>query len=169
MGQLLTLSRLEATVAGGPLERAEQIDLMDLVASVARFEAQAGGRAVAFSGEGELLAQVRVELLHRAVENVVRNAIQHTAPGTTVEVSASRQASPAEALITVADRGPGVPEAELETIFEPFYRGAHGQPGRGFALGLAIARRAGEAHGGRVRAANRPGGGLVVAISVPLR
>ena len=172
VGQLLTLSRLEATVAGGPLEHAERIDLVDLVASVAadaHFEAQACGRAVAFTGEGDLVAEVRVELLHRAVENVVRNAVQHTAPGTTVEVSATRSPSGAELLVTVADRGPGVAEAELETIFEPFYRGAQGQPGRGFGLGLAIARRAVAAHGGRVRATNRPGGGLVIEMSVPLR
>jgi len=172
VGQLLTLSRLEATVAGGPLERSERVDLMDLVASVsadADFEAQAGGRTVAFKGEGELVAEVRVELLHRAVENVVRNAVQHTAPGTTVEVSASRDRSAAELLVTVADRGPGVAEAEIEAIFEPFYRGAQGQPGRGFGLGLAISRRAVEAHGGRLRATNRPGGGLVIEMSVPLR
>jgi two-component system OmpR family sensor kinase len=171
VGQLLTLSRLEATVPGGPLERAERVDLIDLVASIAadaHFEAQACGRAVVFAGEGELVAEVRVELLHRAVENVVRNAIQHTAPGPTVEVTASRAPS-GEFLVTVADHGPGVAEAELETIFEPFYRGPQGQPGRGFGLGLAIARRAVVAHGGQVRAANRPSGGLVIEMSVPLR
>jgi signal transduction histidine kinase len=58
--------------------------------------------------------------------------------------------------------------SRLETIFEPFYRGSQGRPGRGFGLGLAIARRAGEARGGRVRATNRPGGGLMFEMSVPL-
>jgi len=56
--------------------------------------------------------------------------------------------------------------SRLETIFEPFYRGSQGRPGRGF--GLAIARRAVEARGGRVRATNRPGGGLMIEMSVPL-
>jgi two-component system OmpR family sensor kinase len=70
--------------------------------------------------------------------------------------------------IRVADRGPGVAPAELERIFEPFYRTADGQPGPGFGLGLAIARRAIEAHGGSVRARNRDGGGLVVEMRVPM-
>ncbi len=170
VGQLLALSRLEAGTAGGPLERLERADVVDLVASIAadaEFEAQANGRHVAFTGEGETVADVRIELLQRAVENVVRNAVKYTSDGTTVEVS-TRVDPPGELLVTVADRGPGVPAAELETIFDPFYRTANGQPGPGFGLGLAIARRAIEAHGGSVRARNRDGGGLVVEMRVPL-
>ena len=71
-------------------------------------------------------------------------------------------------VVSVADRGPGVPEDELGRIFEPFYRSAAAQPAAGFGLGLAIARRAVEAHGGTVRARNRDGGGLSVEISLPL-
>jgi two-component system OmpR family sensor kinase len=171
VGQLLTLSRLEAKVGGRSLERPERTDLADLVGAIAedaRFEAQANDRAVTFTAEGEVSAEMRVELLHRAVENVVRNAIRHTEAGTTVDVGVRRSPSGEEAVITVADRGPGVAEDELESIFEPFYRGRNGSPGGGVGLGLAIARRAVEAHGGRVRARNRDDGGLVIEIWLPL-
>jgi len=170
VGQLLTLSRLGATVGGELLERPEPIDLVDLVGAVtadADFEAQASGRSVVFEGRGEVPARVRVELVHRAVENVVRNAIRHTAAGTTVEVTLAPEPATNGVRIRVADRGPGVEEDELESIFEPFYRG-RGSPGRGFGLGLAIARRAVEAHGGTVRAWNREAGGLVIDMFLPV-
>jgi two-component system, OmpR family, sensor kinase len=171
--QLLTLSRLEANVSTGSRERVERTDLVDLVASIAEdahFEAQASGREVTFSSRGEAIADVRAELIHRAVENVVRNAVKYTLPNTTVEVDTEIQAEPGRTLfmVRVADRGPGVPDDELEAIFERFYRGADGLAGRGFGLGLAISRRAVEAHAGQVVARNREGGGLVIEIRLPL-
>lgn len=168
--QLLTLARLESHGSDQSRQRAEPCDLVDLVASIAadaHFEAQASGRTVAFTSHGEALGSVRAELIDRAVENVVRNAVKYTEPGTTVEVRAEAGAGDPVFVVRVADRGPGVPEADLETIFEPFYRGA-GRAGAGFGLGLAISRRAVEAHGGRVTARNREGGGLVIEISLPL-
>ncbi len=172
VGEILTLARLEAG-NGGPPE--EEVDLMELVAAIAEdagFEAAANGRALRLDGEGEgeVVAQVQAELIHRAVENIVRNAVKYTASGTTVEVSAGRRGSTFG--VTVADRGPGVAEADLEAIFEPFYRSPSaeraGQGTPGFGLGLAIARRAVEAHGGRLVARNREGGGLVMELSLPL-
>lgn len=166
VGEILTLARLEAGTAGPP---AEEVDLMDLVAAIADdagFEAAASGRQVSFTGSGEEVARVRAELLHRAVENVVRNAVKYTAPGTTVEVAAGRSGQAFR--VTVADRGPGVPEADLAAIFEPFYRGQAGEGQAGFGLGLAIARRAVEAHGGSLVARNREGGGLVMELELPL-
>jgi two-component system OmpR family sensor kinase len=169
--QLLALSRLDAQVTSGSRERPERTDLMDLVASIsadAHFEAQAAGRAVVLSTEGEAAADVRPEMLHRAIENAVRNAVKYTREGTTVEVSAGTEDAGRTFVVTVSDRGPGVPDGELGSIFEPFYRSASGPPGPGFGLGLAITRRAIEAHGGRVRALNREGGGLVIEMRLPL-
>jgi len=177
VGQLLTLSRLEATVADPSGDHVECTDLMDLVASIvadAHFEAQANGRAVVFESEGDAVAEVLAELIHRAVENVIRNSVRYTGRGSTVEVRAEVSRSPfPEArggtfVVRVADRGPGVAESELPSIFEPFFRGAEGQWGAGFGLGLAITRRAIEAHGGSVRADNRAGGGLVIELALPL-
>jgi len=170
VGQLLTLSRLEAGMSDDAADRSEALDLVDLAASIAsdaHFEAQASGRSVSFEGAGELLVSGRGELLHRAVENVVRNAIRFTDEGTTVEVSVAASRSSREAIVTVADRGPGVAPDELQAIFEPFRRGA-GAAGGGVGLGLAIARRAVEAHGGRVHASNRPDRGLAIELRLPL-
>jgi two-component system, OmpR family, sensor kinase len=167
VGEILTLARLEAGTAGPP---AEEVDLMELVAAIADdagFEAAASGRKLSFAGTGEVVAQVRAELLHRAVENIVRNAVKYTAPGTTVEVSAERSGDSFR--VTVADRGPGVREADLAAIFDPFYRGQAGEGQAGFGLGLAIARRAVEAHGGHLTARNREGGGLVMELELPLK
>ena len=164
VGEVLTLSRLEAGTPGSP---AAAIDLMEMVAGIvddAGFEAEANGRQARFSGDGEVIATVRGELLYRAVENVIRNAVKYTAPGSVVDVRASAGAGSFE--VAVSDHGPGVPEADLEAIFEPFHRIDSAAPGYG--LGLAIARRAVEFHGGQVRASNLPEGGLMVTITLPL-
>jgi two-component system sensor histidine kinase CpxA len=111
-------------------------------------------------------------LLHSAIENVIRNATRHTREGTEVEVQVaqeSRNGKP-EAVVRVTDRGPGVPQEALEKLFRPFYRldDARGRQTGGVGLGLAITERAVRLHGGTVRAANRPEGGLMVEIRLPL-
>jgi two-component system OmpR family sensor kinase len=165
VGELLTLARLE-TGAKPPAFQA--VDLADLVASIgedARFEAEASRRRVRVAVPDELVLQGNAELLHRAVENVVRNAVKYTAEGSEVAIALRREG--ARAILEVTDRGPGVPEAELARIFEPFYR--VGEDGaKGFGLGLAIAQLAVQAHGGSVRAANVPGGGLRIEIILSL-
>ncbi|MEW5788723.1 MAG: ATP-binding protein [Pseudomonadota bacterium] len=165
VGELLTLSRLEAGMGGA---QRDLLDLCDVVGSVvedARFEAVTLGRQVIYDCTGPLPMRCRGELLHRAVENVVRNALKFTPPNGSVEVRVG-PGGPGWMSIIVADRGPGVPEQDLEAIFVPFYRDEAGA-GVGFGLGLAIARRAVEAHGGTINARNRPGGGLEIRMHLP--
>lgn len=167
--ELLTLARLDSGTSG-PLE--DEIDLPALLHSIvddAAFEAEAQGRHVDFQdrcGEAPAYIRGRPELLGRALENVIRNGIKYTAPGTRVTVEAERDGDSLR--VRVADAGPGVPEAELDAIFVPFFRGADREQQRGYGLGLAIARRAIQAHGGSIRASNRPDGGLQVEIRLPL-
>ena len=168
VGELLTLSRLEAGMSGAADEEVDLVELVAGIADDARFEAEATGRQVKFAGAGEAIVKVRAELLHRAFENVIRNAVKYTREGTAVEVWVERRTVPDCLIVTVADRGPGVPESDLPAIFEPFFRGGVGVKTAGFGLGLAIARRAIEAHGGRIRAMNRPDGGLRVEIVLPM-
>ena len=166
VGEVLTLARLEGGTAGG---MPQALDLADLVASVAadaRFEAEAARRTVRLESADKVPVFGRAELLHRAVENVVRNAVKYTAEGSAVEIALS--AAGGRALLAVRDHGPGIPPAEIHRVFEPFYRASASAAAGGFGLGLAIARRAIATHGGSIRARNAEGGGLEVEIELPL-
>ncbi|HYR33508.1 MAG TPA: ATP-binding protein [Burkholderiales bacterium] len=166
VGEVLALARLEAGTASQGRER---IDLAYIAASIAedaRFEAESLNRGVSFNATGDAPVIGSADLLHRAVENVVRNAVKFTQEGTTVEVRVHTTRT--SAVLTVTDHGPGITPSELAKVFDPFYRGDAGQGTSGFGLGLAIAQRAVDAHGGAIRAANVAGGGLQVEIELPL-
>lgn len=181
VGEILTLARLESGPERGP---GEPLDLVDVLADVladVQFEAQAAEKILNFSGVEACAMQGHGELLHRALENILRNAVHHTPRGTAVQVrmalGAATPAGGRQATITVCDAGPGVQPEELEAIFSPFHRaaplalsasGASGEARSGFGLGLAIARRAVEAHRGTVCARNREEGGLCVEVRLPV-
>lgn len=168
VGEVLTLSRLEARSRNSD---DDYVDIIELIASVvddARFEAEGTGQSITFRNtlDGEFVIRARGKLLHRAIENIVRNALQHTPDGCPVEIALEHDNAAGKLRIAVADSGPGVPPADLEFIFEPFFR-SEGSGSGGYGLGLAIARRAIEAHGGRIEAGNREAGGLLVQITLP--
>jgi len=173
VGELLTLSRLEAGIGA---QRDDYVDLHDLVGEIAddaQFEAAASGGRVSFTGAGEVIVRARAELLRRAVENVIRNAVKYAPAGSAVDVELAVPDHSRRARLAVSDRGPGIPDGDLAAVFEPFFRSAatelHSAESRsGYGLGLAIARRAVEAHGGSIRAVNREGGGLRVEIELPI-
>ena len=167
VGETLTLSRLEAGVSGVRDEPLDLVGMLESVAEDARFEAEAGGKRVELDATGDTAIEGRGELLRRAVENVVRNAVRYTAPDSAVHILLRRDAD-GQIMISVCDAGGGVPAQDLGKLFDPFFQAGDG--GRdGFGLGLAIARRAVEAHGGTIRAHNRPEGGLCVEIRLPRR
>ena len=168
VGEVLTLARLESGRPAGAWQEVDVIGLLASVADDARFEARAQGRGLRFEGHPPaLLLWAHGELLLRAFENVVRNAVKFTAEGSTVEIEARADADALR--VRVADRGPGLSGAALQRVFEPFVRDESSGRTEGFGLGLAIARRAVEAHGGALSAQHREGGGLVLCFELPLQ
>lgn len=163
IGQLLTLSRIDSAV---DLGRPVKFDLMNLVQEVANdadFEARARNRRVTLEPGETCLIDGFEEMLRSAVENVVRNAVRHTAEATNVEISLA--ANDSVARLRVRDYGPGVPESMVSEIFLPFRRVMNdGSDGAG--LGLAIADRAVSVHRGTIRATNVEHG-LMVEIALP--
>lgn len=173
--ELLTLHRLESTPgsadeSGGHLPAKASVDLVELLAAItddAAFESSAAGGSVVLISDGPFIARVNGELVYRAFENVIRNAVRYSAAGTVVEVRSSARAADAVLQVEVRDRGPGVPRDKLEAIFEPFVRLEGNTAIRGTGLGLAIARRAIVSQGGRIEASLREGGGLLMRMEIP--
>jgi signal transduction histidine kinase len=168
VGELLTLARLEAGAIRASTEEISMAELLDQIADDARYEAGSQGRSVVQEGDAEVLVIGQADLLGRAIENVVRNAIKHSPEGGEVQLQLSTPPDARQLSIRVMDRGPGVSQAELETIFQPFFRASNAST-EGHGLGLAIAQHVIEAHGGSIKATNRAGGGLCVEMVLPVK
>jgi two-component system OmpR family sensor kinase len=168
IGEVLALARLDAGVASVADEHVQVEELVAGVVDDAHFEAQGAGKSVKLLAGGHSSVRGSTELLHSAIENIIRNAVKHTADGSTVTATVTRDAPGNQVCISVCDHGPGVPESELELIFRPFQRGSQADHVPGAGLGLAIAERVVGRHGGKVHARNRDGGGLCVEIVLPL-
>jgi len=178
IGQLLALTRLES---GAEEIRKVKVDLESLLRDVVKdadFEARARNRSVRLAASEPVTIEGVPNLIRRAIENVVRNAVHYTAEQTEVAIKLFRDSEAPQsagkadhelAVIVVRDHGPGVPAEVLNEIFRPFYRvdEARDREAGGVGLGLAIAERAVRLHGGNVGAANASDGGLVVTIKLP--
>ena len=161
ISRLLTLSKLETGSNDFDRRELNFKSLVEQVAADADFEANAKSRGVKVVSAVECKVVGSDSLLRSAVENVLRNAVRYTREGTDVEVSLSN--GNGRATLRVVDHGTGVPEAELENLFRPFYRvgEARDRGSGGTGLGLAIAEQAIIAHKGSITARNTDDGLMV--------
>ena len=113
-----------------------------------------------------LLAPVDPVLLEQVLINLLENAAKYTPPHSPLEVRL--ESADGMAVIEVADRGPGLPVGEEARVFERFYRAADSHRSRGTGLGLTVCAAIVRAHGGRIVAENRAGGGALFRVSLPL-
>ncbi|PWC13987.1 ATP-binding protein [Brenneria corticis] len=165
IGELLALSRTQNADVDE-----EYFDLLGLVTAVvndARYEAQVPGVEILLQADDGVDHTVKgnAELMRRAIDNIVRNALRFSSRAQQVRVSLSGDEH--EWIIRVADQGPGVEKSKLSSIFDPFIRIESPLSGKGYGLGLAIARRVVQAHGGHIEAENGAQGGLVICLRIP--
>lgn len=161
---LLDMMRLEA----GAIQLSKQWHPLDEVigAALARLDGRLHDHAVDTSFPSDLpLVLVDGVLLEQVIINLIENAVKHTPSGSAINLSAS--ANDREVIVEVVDRGPGIPVGEESRIFDKFYRAKPAREG-GVGLGLTICLGIVEAHGGRIWAENRSGGGAVFRFSIPL-
>lgn len=162
---LLDMTRVEA---GALRLRKEPGDIEDVVgAALGQLYEAARGRDTEFDLPPDLPSvPMDFVLVTQALRNVLDNALKYSPADAPVTISA--RAAGVNVRVSVADRGPGVAESELPRIFDKFYRVRVSADAKGIGLGLAISKGIVEAHGGRIWAENRPGGGLIVTFDLPI-
>jgi signal transduction histidine kinase len=161
ISEILVLARVDADNAS-----AEEVDLNALLNTLQK-DAQLGSpeQNVRLEAEPQLNLKGWPTMIERAVDNLLRNAQRFNPVGQPIEMQALRQGD--RIVVSVRDHGPGVEAEHLNQLAEPFYR-APGQTAAGHGLGLAIARRAAERHGGSLVLANHPEGGFIASLELPL-
>jgi two-component system sensor histidine kinase KdpD len=165
LGNLLSMTRIES---GGVQVQKEWQPLEEVVgAALNHVEKLLHGRRALVRIPDDLpLVQIDGALIEQVLVNLLENAIKYTPEETTIELTA--RTADGAVVVEVADRGPGLSEADLDRVFEKFYRGAHAGDRGGVGLGLSICRGIVEAHGGRIWAGNRDGGGATILFTIPL-
>ncbi|MFN2258675.1 MAG: sensor histidine kinase, partial [Parasphingopyxis sp.] len=156
---ILSLARLGRAGA-----RAEALDLTALVDSAIEDFRDVGEDVELADGE-RIVVQGRANLLKRAIRNLIGNAVRY---GERARVAVRREAG--QALIEIADEGPGIDAADLERVFEPFARleGSRNRERGGTGLGLALARAIVRDHGGALTLENGEEGGLLAVVALPM-
>jgi two-component system sensor histidine kinase KdpD len=164
VGNLLSMTRLESGHVRANLDWCDVADLVQVtLKEIGKDLAQ--HKVTVGLAPGLPLVRMDFVLMQQVLTNLLLNAAVHTPPSTAVQVSAAVEAN--TLVLTVADNGPGLPPDALPLIFDKFYR-APAAPAGGTGLGLAIVKGFVEAQGGQVKAENRPSGGAVFTIRLPI-
>lgn len=172
IGQILSLSYLETIQE---IELPSDVSLSELVEDMlpdVQYEAAQSGCVITTMIKQDCMVRGDSELLRAAIENIVRNAIHYVPDNGAIHVETIPldEAGKRHSVVRISDNGPGIPEGELKSVLDPFYRAdrqRHWQKA-GFGIGLSIAKRAASVHGGTIDIRNRPEGGLLVEMSFPL-
>lgn len=167
IGELLELSRFESGMVDIKKEDFILNDLLDMIVEDAAFEASHKRIRIALDAQQTMPVSGQQDLMHRAIENVVRNAVKYAPIDSIVNIGCKLQAADKRIEITITDQGTGVLETELEDIFKPFVRGHSGSQVVGHGVGLAITKQVVEAHGGKVWATNLKPYGFSVTMTIP--
>jgi two-component system sensor histidine kinase KdpD len=164
VGNLLSISRLDA---GELALRREWHPIEEIVGSaLAYLERRLRGRRVELHVSSDVpLVYIDDVTTEQVLVNLLDNVLKYAPGDTPIEIRV--EAAGGKVVVSVADRGPGIPEGQEEAIFHRFHRAAPGRPEGGFGLGLTICRGIVEAHGGRIWARNGDGGGAIVSFSLP--
>lgn len=169
IGQIIFYARLQENTAKLSVEDIELDKLVAKLVDDGNFEAQAGNKKVVLKEQEPVVLKGLREGLGSAVENIIRNAIRFAPEGSEIEVRLFQE-DKNHALVRIRDYGPGVPDGALEELFEPFFRvdDTRGRENDGTGLGMAIASKSVQWHGGTITARNA-GPGLEVSIRLPLK
>jgi two-component system sensor histidine kinase KdpD len=161
---LLGMTRVES---GRLKPKLEWCDVSDLISvTVNRMKPDFTQHELVVDVASDLpLVQIDFVMMEQALLNLLHNAVVHTPPGTRVRVTARVDGN--DLLLVVADRGPGLPPADIDRVFDKFYRAPGAKPG-GTGLGLSISKGLVETHGGTIKAENRANGGARFLIRLPI-
>ncbi|KTD20793.1 sensor histidine kinase CpxA [Legionella lansingensis] len=170
IGEILEFARLDKSFAQLNRTLVDLPSLLEQIITDANFELRTSKPGVFLREAQTCQLFLDERLIHRAIENIIRNALHYSAPNPQVNVSLRFDDNHSQVYIDIEDNGPGVPEQQLEKIFNPFYRVDTSREKKtgGYGLGLSIAQQAIKLHHGFICAMNRKEGGLLVRICLPI-
>lgn len=170
IGEILQFARLDKSVDSMDLSYVDMAKILTKISEDANFEYGEASPRVKLNIHQSCELAVDERLIHRAIENIIRNALRYSPIDEPVEVDLSVNTVNNTVIIDISDNGPGVPDNQLNMIFNPFYRVDTSREKKtgGYGLGLSIAQKAIGLHHGHIVAINRPAGGLQVIIELPV-